>query len=256
MTPAGIAAAVKETQADGHQPAHVLGGRARPINNGGRAKCFASYMRIHALEATGGRTYSQMGQYLTAQGKETSDKTLAGKDPKTGQPTAQRRAQRVGHRDRAGHGAEHVVLRRERRAVRDHHRHRPAADRHRAARAHHPLDPRAEPRDSPRSPRSRSSPSRRSRRPIAPARGSTAGPIPNAGRRHEGPRLPRPRRAKLGHRPRSRASSIRPTPSCGSTPRRSAAAICTSSRATSRRPPPGTVLGHEASAPSRRSAPP
>jgi hypothetical protein len=44
-------------------------------------------MRIHALEGTDGRTYSQMGQYLTADGKETSDKTLAGKDPKTGQPT-------------------------------------------------------------------------------------------------------------------------------------------------------------------------
>jgi hypothetical protein len=56
------------------------------INTGGRARCFASYIRIHALEATGGRTYSQMGQYLTASGKETSDKALAGKDPKTGQP--------------------------------------------------------------------------------------------------------------------------------------------------------------------------
>jgi hypothetical protein len=56
------------------------------IDTGGEAKCFASYIRIHALEATGGRTYSQMGQYLTASGKETSDKAAAGKDPKTGQP--------------------------------------------------------------------------------------------------------------------------------------------------------------------------
>jgi hypothetical protein len=45
-------------------------------------------MRIHALEATGGRTYSQMGQYLTATGKETSDKTAAAIDPKTKQPVA------------------------------------------------------------------------------------------------------------------------------------------------------------------------
>jgi hypothetical protein len=59
----------------------------QPIDNGNRAKCFASYMRIHALEATGGRTYAQMGQYLTADGKETSDKTQAAVDPKTGQPT-------------------------------------------------------------------------------------------------------------------------------------------------------------------------
>jgi hypothetical protein len=43
-------------------------------------------MRIHALEATGGRTYSQMGQFLTAAGKETGDQAAAAKDPKTGQP--------------------------------------------------------------------------------------------------------------------------------------------------------------------------
>jgi hypothetical protein len=58
----------------------------KPINTGGQAKCFASYVRIHALEATGGRTYSQMGQYLTAAGKETSDKAAAAKDPETGKP--------------------------------------------------------------------------------------------------------------------------------------------------------------------------
>jgi hypothetical protein len=58
----------------------------QPIETGGKAKCFASYIRIHALEATGGRTYSQMGQYLTADGKETSDKVAAAKDPETGAP--------------------------------------------------------------------------------------------------------------------------------------------------------------------------
>ncbi|MDX6664268.1 MAG: hypothetical protein QOG68_474 [Solirubrobacteraceae bacterium] len=58
------------------------------IDTGDRAKCFASYMRIHTLEATGGRTYSQMGQFLTAAGKETSDKTAAATDPKTKQPVA------------------------------------------------------------------------------------------------------------------------------------------------------------------------
>ena len=58
----------------------------KAINTGGQAKCFASYIRIHALEATGGRTYSQMGQFLTAAGEETSDKAAAAKDPKTGKP--------------------------------------------------------------------------------------------------------------------------------------------------------------------------
>ncbi len=85
MTPTGIAAAAKESKLTGITlPTCSVANQ--PVNDGASAKCFASYMRIHALEATGGRTYSQMGQYLTAQGKETSDKTQAGTDPKTGQP--------------------------------------------------------------------------------------------------------------------------------------------------------------------------
>ena len=43
-------------------------------------------MRIHALEATGGQTYSQMGRFLDAKGNPTSDETQAAKDPKSGQP--------------------------------------------------------------------------------------------------------------------------------------------------------------------------
>ena len=45
-------------------------------------------MRIHALEATGGLVYSQMGQYLDADGKPTDDKAQAAIDPKTKQPVA------------------------------------------------------------------------------------------------------------------------------------------------------------------------
>ena len=52
----------------------------------GRPKCFASYMRIHTFEATGGKTYSQMGRFLTKGGKDTNDAAAAAKDPKTGQP--------------------------------------------------------------------------------------------------------------------------------------------------------------------------
>jgi hypothetical protein len=43
-------------------------------------------MRIHGLEATGGKTYSEMGRYLTADGKDTNDPDAAAKDPKTGRP--------------------------------------------------------------------------------------------------------------------------------------------------------------------------
>jgi hypothetical protein len=54
-----------------------------PINTGAEAKCFASYMRIHTLESTGGLTYSQMGRYLDKNGKATDDTAMAAVDPKT-----------------------------------------------------------------------------------------------------------------------------------------------------------------------------
>jgi hypothetical protein len=60
----------------------------KPIDSGGRARCFASYMRIHTLEQTGGQLYSQMGQYLDKSGNPTSDAKLAAIDPKTNKPVA------------------------------------------------------------------------------------------------------------------------------------------------------------------------
>lgn len=56
------------------------------IDTGDEAKCFAKYMRVHALEATGGQTYAQLGRYLDAQGNATSDEAKAAKDPKSGRP--------------------------------------------------------------------------------------------------------------------------------------------------------------------------
>ena len=60
------------------------------INTGDEARCFASYMRIHTLEATGGQTYSEMGRFLDENGNQTSDEAQAAKDPKTGQPVPNR----------------------------------------------------------------------------------------------------------------------------------------------------------------------
>jgi hypothetical protein len=57
----------------------------KPINTGQRARDFASYMRIHALEASGGLTYAELPRYASADGKGTSDKALALKSP-SGQP--------------------------------------------------------------------------------------------------------------------------------------------------------------------------
>jgi putative Mn2+ efflux pump MntP len=59
-----------------------------PITTGDEAHCFAEYMRVHALEGTGGKTFSQMGRFLDEQGNETSSEEEAAKDPKTGAPVA------------------------------------------------------------------------------------------------------------------------------------------------------------------------
>jgi hypothetical protein len=56
------------------------------IDTGAEARCFADWMRVHALEGTDGRTFSQMGRYLDADGEETNDPAQAAKDPASGQP--------------------------------------------------------------------------------------------------------------------------------------------------------------------------
>lgn len=49
----------------------------KAITNGVDARCFAEYMRVDALMATGGKTFSQMPHYATADGKGTSNKAEA-----------------------------------------------------------------------------------------------------------------------------------------------------------------------------------
>jgi hypothetical protein len=67
------------------------------VDTGAEARCFAQYMNIHALIATGGYTYSQMGQYQAkpdapkselSPGGGTSNPQYAATDPKTGQPVS------------------------------------------------------------------------------------------------------------------------------------------------------------------------
>jgi hypothetical protein len=58
------------------------------VDTGSEARAFADVMRKHTLESTEGRTYAEMGRYLTASGEETNDESAAAKDPKTGQPVA------------------------------------------------------------------------------------------------------------------------------------------------------------------------
>jgi hypothetical protein len=69
--------------------AEITNGDLQPgeaINTGAEAKAFADIMEFHALEATEGRRYAEMGRYLTTTGEETSDEAAAAKDPRTGRP--------------------------------------------------------------------------------------------------------------------------------------------------------------------------
>jgi hypothetical protein len=54
------------------------------IDTGSEARCFAQYMRVHALEATGGLTYAEMGRYQSASDPAnaagTNDEEKAAKD--------------------------------------------------------------------------------------------------------------------------------------------------------------------------------
>ncbi len=71
MTPALIAKEAKEAGLTGVDlPNTAVAGKT--IDTGPEARAFASYMRIHALEATGGYTYAQMGRF---QAKPDTPKT-------------------------------------------------------------------------------------------------------------------------------------------------------------------------------------
>lgn len=68
--------------------AQITDGKLEPgqkIETGAEAKNFADIMEYHALEATGGKRYSEMGRYLTASGQETDDAAKAAKTAE-GQP--------------------------------------------------------------------------------------------------------------------------------------------------------------------------
>ncbi|HZO97464.1 MAG TPA: hypothetical protein VFB42_08845 [Gaiellaceae bacterium] len=74
MTPALIKQeAAKAGLTNVSLPSCSVAGKA--INSGDRARCFAQYMRIHALESSGGLTYAEMGRFATKDGNPagTSD---------------------------------------------------------------------------------------------------------------------------------------------------------------------------------------
>ena len=84
MTPSAITAEAKAAGLTNVSiPSCSVANKA--IQSGTDARCFAEYMRIHALEASGGLTYSQMPRYATEDGKGTNDAAAAQKGA-NGQP--------------------------------------------------------------------------------------------------------------------------------------------------------------------------
>jgi len=76
MTPSGITAEAKAAGLKNVSiPSCSVANKA--ITSGTDARCFAQYMRVHALEASGGLTYAQMPRYATADGKGTNDAAKA-----------------------------------------------------------------------------------------------------------------------------------------------------------------------------------
>ena len=83
MTPEATTAALKEAGVTGVSvPSCSVAGES--VDTAPHAKCFADYMRVHALEASGGKTYAEMPRYATADGKGTNDAAQATKTPAGG----------------------------------------------------------------------------------------------------------------------------------------------------------------------------
>ncbi len=70
MSPTTIQPGIEEAGLEGEISVPDCSVADQTVSNGEQARCFAEYMRVHALESTGGRTYSEMGRFLDANGKE------------------------------------------------------------------------------------------------------------------------------------------------------------------------------------------
>jgi hypothetical protein len=96
MTPEAIRAeGEKAGLKDVSYPSCSVAGKS--VDTGSEARCFSQYMNVHALEASGGYVYSQMGRFQAkpdtpesqlAAGGGTDNADHAEIDPKTNQPIA------------------------------------------------------------------------------------------------------------------------------------------------------------------------
>ena len=100
MTPDAIAKEAKEAGLPANIALPTKSVANETIDTGDEARTFASYMRIHALEATGGQTYAQMPRYATDDGQGTND-SRAGIEGREWPARQQPGPQHLGHRDGA-----------------------------------------------------------------------------------------------------------------------------------------------------------
>jgi hypothetical protein len=70
MSPTTILPGIEEAGLEGKIGVPDCSVADQTVTSGDQARCFAEYMRVHALESTGGRTYSEMGRFLDAKGTE------------------------------------------------------------------------------------------------------------------------------------------------------------------------------------------
>jgi hypothetical protein len=80
MTPAAITAEAKAAGLNPSQlPIPSCSVANKPVTDGTTARCFAQYMTIHTMMATGGLVYSQMPRYASPDGKGTNNPSQATK---------------------------------------------------------------------------------------------------------------------------------------------------------------------------------
>ncbi len=89
MSPEGIAPGIEEAKLTVDAPDCDVA--EEPITTGSEARCFAKYMRIHALESSGGLTYAEMGRFVSEADPSnpagTNDEAAALKD-ESGKPVS------------------------------------------------------------------------------------------------------------------------------------------------------------------------
>ena len=91
MSPEGIAPGVEEAGLEDVVEIPDCDVAEEEIDTGNEARCFSQYMRIHALESSGGLTYAEMGRFVSADDPSdpagTSDEAAALKD-ESGKPVS------------------------------------------------------------------------------------------------------------------------------------------------------------------------